>query len=260
MKFFITFLLLASCSLGRFFIGSLDNYVTAKTADRLQLYTKQETSLGLDIQKLFNEVKPQAKIIYSHLDAQRKTDSYALSSEKRDLVLQAFVEVYHLGINLINKYNQMMSQKQLSLFLKEYKKKIEKKRKRLKVKRYKRILPERFEEIFGELNSLQTKLLKDNAEIFMLFNKKRFEEEETHFNDLTEASKAENIENRNKLIDQSYHKIKISSADHFKNELPKVLKIINEFMKTLSKKQKEEFKEDLDLALDIFQAFLKHKY
>lgn len=259
MKYLLLFFLLA-CSVGRLFVGSLDTYVTAKTADRLKLYTKQETALGLDIEKLFNEIKPEIKLINQNLNKIKKSQPLDLEDEIVKATLEAASSAYIKGVKIVAKYNAQMTQKQLNLFLKDYEKKVEKKRKKLKLKRYKKILPERFEEIFGELNKNQIALLKTNAETFLGFSKRRFNEQEIHLNALKEANAESDREKQIKKILDSYTVVENSVKEDLTIHLPTVVKVINQFFKTLTKDQRDELEEKTELAQGIMEAFIKHKY
>ena len=259
MKFLLLFFLFA-CSIGRFFIGSLDTYVTSKTADRLQLYTKQETALGLDIEKLFNQVKPQIKIIEQNLKTLRAKSSLQLEKELVDSSISEFVIAYNLGVELVNKYNQQMTEKQYGLFMKDYKKKLEKKQKKHNLKRYKKIVPKKFEDIFGELRKDQTELLKNNAQVFLNWSKRRFLQEDVHYKSLVVAQSKADLKERNELVDKAYKTLQNSVDEDFKNHLNAVIKVINQFLQTLNDSQRSELNEKVDLALGIMEAFINHRY
>lgn len=259
MKFLFLFFLFA-CSIGRFFIGSLDTYVTSKTADRLQLYTKQETALGLDIEHLFNQVKPQIKIIEQNIKTLRAKKEIVLDKKLVDSSISEFVIIYNLGVELVNKYNQQMTEKQYGLFMKDYQKKLEKKQKKHSLKRYKKMVPEKFEEIFGELSEEQIKLLKNNAKVFLNWSKRRFLQEDVHYKSLVVAQGKADLKERNDLVDKAYQSLQRSADEDFKNHLGSVIEVIDQFLKTLNQSQRRELNEKVDLALGIMEAFIKHQY
>ena len=115
-----------ACSFGSLLIGTLDDYVTSQTADRLQLYTKQETELGKDVAKTFNELKPQVKVIVENLKKLKQQKAKKITEEIYQPVGQNFVQAYQKSTQIISKYTQMMSDKQLDLFVKDFEKRIKK--------------------------------------------------------------------------------------------------------------------------------------
>ena len=256
MKFLI-FLFLMACSFGSLLIGTLDDYVTSQTADRLQLYTKQETELGKDVAKTFNELKPQVKVIVENLKKLKQQKAKKITEEIYQPVGQNFVQAYQKSTQIISKYTQMMSDKQLDLFVKDFEKRIKKREKKLTIKRYKKKSPEKFEEIFGEIHEGQKEIIAEAAQIFLDWNTNRHQTNVTLFNALKAA---QNKPNKKELIQKAYLEVEVTIEKNFKTNIQPILSLINQFLDTLNKEQKEVINDKLETAIDILQAFIKHDF
>ena len=244
MKFVILFFLVA-CSFGSLLIGTLDDYVTSQTADRLQLYTKQETELGKDVAKTFNELKPQVKVILQNLKKLKEQKEKNISREIYQPVGLNFTQAYQRSTQIISKYTQKMSDKQLDLFLKDFEKRIKKKS------------PEKFEEIFGEIHKEQKEIIKNAAQIFLDWNTLRHKTNVTLYQALKSA---QNKPNKKELIQAAYLNVEKTIEVNFKTNIKPVLSLINQFLDTLNKEQKEVINDKLETAIEILQAFIKHEF
>lgn len=256
MKFVILFFLVA-CSFGSLLIGTLDDYVTSQTADRLQLYTKQETELGKDVAKTFNELKPQVKVILQNLKKLKEQKEKNISREIYQPVGLNFTQAYQRSTQIISKYTQKMSDKQLDLFLKDFEKRIKKREKKLSLKRYKKKSPEKFEEIFGEIHKEQKEIIKNAAQIFLDWNTLRHKTNVTLYQALKSA---QNKPNKKELIQAAYLNVEKTIEVNFKTNIKPVLSLINQFLDTLNKEQKEVINDKLETAIEILQAFIKHEF
>lgn len=258
LKLILLVFLITGCSLGSFLVGKLDSYLAMKTADRLHLYTKQETQLELDIEALFNRVKPQMKIIHHNLKEINDQKKLHVSKDQLNRVKLAFKPMFNDMALLLAKYVGQMTEKQSTKFLNDLKKRNEKAKKKLTIKRSIKKVPPKFEEFFGELTEEQHDLIKNQIQPFFNWKEQRYRTNIKMHNDLSAIGFGND---RAELVKKSYQKvIQGTFVNIDEGNLDKIVDLINQLLATLKKKQIEHLKDKLELSIEIIDKFIQTKY
>lgn len=258
MRSLILLFIFISCSVGSLLIGQLDSYVTIKTAERYHFYTKQEDRFEEDLGNLFNEVKPQMMAINAQLKYIRNKKEKRVTQEELNAVRNAFKPMFKKMTLVIAKYVAENTEKQMKLYLDDLEKRNNKAEKKLKKERYQKRIPKKFAEFFGELTSEQKKYLSENIAPFLAWNTHRSKINNEMFLGLLNAPYDKT---RKVTVQQVFDKV---VAGFFVNldqgNLDAIVQIINNFLKTLTKEQKNQINDKLDLAIGIIDSFIENKY
>lgn len=269
MKFqriiFILFLtILTSCGVMNLLVGKIDYYVSKKTASRLNLYVKQEDKLHKDIEKLFDDIKPEVKIIENVLEEFPKKEKVISQTDINDSFLKikpALGSAIFKASEVLALYLSMLSEKQREMFITELVEKNIKAKQALKKNKYFEKVNDRFEMLLGKLTPKQKLIIKKHRYTYQRWQEKRvkinleFEKQlKIIFNEKEEKTRLTQLKALAK-----------SSTDEFMASFEgvvfeEILKSYYLVVKNASKDQREVLDEKKEFILGIIRNFIKIKY
>lgn len=258
-----TILLFTSCSLSGLLVSKLDYYITMKTAQRLDLYVKQEQKLSNDVSTLLDTLKPEAKEIQSvakslltsidHLskpiiktNAKKLRHAYQSAYQKIAKTL-----VFHLNV---------LTPKQQKPLLESFVNENEKLEKRIAVNKFYEKIISRFELLFGNLTPKQKFIIKKNRNAYKKWQIKRLARNKFIENQMA-ASFTKTTKEKLTGLQKIYQENLDATLDTLQGpHFDGIVLTYSEVILSISDKQKTIFKDKLEFIISILNKFIKNKY
>jgi hypothetical protein len=258
-----SFLLLTSCSLSGLLIGKLDYYITMKTAQRLDLYVKQEQQLGKDVSKLLDTLKPEAQEIQAV--AQKLLTSIDHLSKpiiktNAKKLKRAYQSAYQKIAKTLVFHLNVLTPKQQVPLLESFVSENKKLEKRIAVNKFYEKIISRFELLFGNLTPKQKFIIKKNRNAYKKWQVKRLARNKFIENQMASSftkTTKEKFTGLKKIYEENLDAtLDTLQGDHFDG----IVLTYSEVILSISDKQKIVFKEKLEFIINILNKFIKNKY
>lgn len=246
--------LLAACGPKKVAVRYADTYIERQVEKRLPLYETQEAALSKDIDKFLNEHKENARSIIPMLD---KIDFENPSSldEQYPKISEAYLEIAQNFSAILAKHMSNFDEKQTKDFLKKMRDENneiflrDKKERRGKIEA-------RVRSFLGTLTDKQKQILKDHAGEFdqqVVIRSERRARLHTEFKNILEQEMS--ASGKEKMIYDAFIAYQKEALTGRKN-----LEIAKEFIPTLTKIQKTNFKTKIMEMQEILNYFIETVY
>lgn len=261
---FTVLITLTSCGVLKLFVGKLDYYVAKKTASRLNLYVKQEEKLHIDIEKLFDALKPEVKTFTKALVEFPKKDKNVTQTDINiffQIIKPALENALLKSTTVLAQYLSILSEKQRKEFLTELEEKNNKATKALKKNKYFEHITERFEMLLGKLTPKQKLIFKKYRYTYQRWQEKRIKINLSFEQQLKVIFQEKDESKRLTLLMALTKKSTTNFMATFEGTIfDDILKSYFLVIKNATIDQREILEEKTEFILGIMNSFIKVKY
>lgn len=256
MKLTIFFLcaFLYGCAAKKLVVDNADSLISYQVTKRLPLYSAQKDKLEKDIESFLAKSKPIASEVLPVIDE--------LNLNSVDKLPQQYNKFESFYLKLAQDFAGLMSRHLAILDKKQQKEFFEtlddENRNLLKKEKEDRIddVEERFENFLGSVNGPQKQLIRDYADYFHLRAKERLDRRISLHKEFREIFKTDaSSESKEKSFQDAFASYQNDSLKNNRN-----LEILKKIVPTLTKDQKEHFREEAEEVKDVLKYFLTVDY
>jgi F0F1-type ATP synthase delta subunit len=247
-------LFIYSCGIQRLAIDHADNLLTYQVTRKIPLYSEQKKKLEADLEKFLNRSKVSVSDILPALDT--------IELKGTEEVDRLYPKIEAFYMNLATNFSQLLSVYMAELDSKQQKEMFEEiddeNRDLLKKEKEDRLdeLEDRFKNFFGMITGPQKQLLIKNADYFQERAKKRLDRRVKLLEKLKEIYRQDqSLESRKESINSVFKDYQREAMSGHRT-----IEIIKEFLPTLSKTQKEHFRQHVEDIKELLKYFLKVDY
>lgn len=247
-------LMFSGCAAKKLAIDNADTLVSHQITKRVPLYSKQKDKLSRDIDKFLNDSKPLAQEVIPIVDEINLSDE-----DKLDAQYEKFEDFYAKIAKdfslLMSKHIATLDEKQQKDFFNTLD---DENRELLKKEKEERLdhIEERFEMFFGSIKGEQKQLIREYADYFHQRARDRLNRRVKLHQDFREIFKQDSSqETRANMIQEAFVEFQNDTIKGNKN-----LEIIKKMRPTLTKTQKEHFRNQTLEVKELLKYFLSVDY
>jgi hypothetical protein len=241
--------LLFSCGVKRLAVNHADDLLTYQVTRKIPLYSEQKKDLERDIGNFLNSSKTSVSDILPTIDKLELEGSEEINRTYPKLE-EFYLKLAGNFSNLLSKYlANLDSKQQKDLFeiLDDENRELLKKEKEDRIDEWE----DRFRSFFGNISGPQKQLLLKNADYFQERAKARLTRRVNLHEKLKVAYQQDiSSESRKDILNDAFKAYQTESTKGNKN-----VEIIQDFLPTLSKRQKEHFRRHIEDVKELLKYF-----
>ena len=245
---------LHSCGVRKLIVDNAAGLLSYQVTRHIPLYGKQKDDLGKDIEKFLNQSKPIANEILPVIDR------IELNNHSEVEVLYKKIETFY--DRLANDFSALMAKYMALLDSKQQKDLFEgfddENRKISNIEKKKRLddIEDRFKKLLGSMTGPQKQLIRDHEDFFLSRAKDRLKRRIQLHEKLRWIYKQDiSLDSRTNEITDAFRSYQSSRTNGSKN-----LDILKSLLPTLTKNQKEHFRNHVEDIKELLKYFLSIDY
>lgn len=251
--FVLTFIL-SGCGMKKLAVDNADTLISYQVTRKIPLYSQQKEAFKKDLNELLNKTKPVAEELLPIIDEVDPKHPERLDSQYEKL------ESYYVKLagdfsELISKYLARLDQKQQKDFFNTLE---DENRDILKNEKKKTIdqAEERIKALLGSVNGKQKQIIREYEDYLASRNKARLDRRIKLHDQFRELYKQDvSVASRITSFQEAFKKYQSASLEGNKN-----LEIVKKFVPTISKSQREHFRNHVQDVKDMLKHYITVDY